>query len=354
LTEAVFAQSRPTMRDVAARAKVSLKTVSRVVNGESGVSPRLARRVLAACEGLDYRHNHSASTLRRSNGRSATIGVVLEDVANPFSSALHRAIEDVAVQRGVLVLAGSSDEDEDRERRLVFAFASRRVDGLIIQPSSHDHRYLLTERKAGTALVFVDRPPASIEADAVVTDNADGVRRGVQHLAEHGHRRIGYLGDTHTIATAAERHQGYLDGLDNEKIAADERLIRLDLHGIEKAEAATIELLSQSNPPSALLTGQNLITIGAFRALRRLGLHNRIALLGFDDILLADLLEPGITVIAQDPAAIGRTAADVLFRRLDGDRSPPQSQTVLTRMITRGSGEIRPSPPGGDGRGGTA
>ena len=330
------------MRDVAAQARVSLKTVSRVVNGESGVSPRLARRVLAACERLDYRHNHTASTLRRSNRRSATIGVVLEDVSNPFSSALHRAIEDVAVQRGVLVLAGSSDEDEDRERRLVLAFASRRVDGLIIQPSSHDHRYLLTERKAGTALVFVDRPPASIEADAVLTDNAAGVRRGVQHLVAHGHRRIGYLGDTHTIATAADRHRGYLDGLVNQRIEADERLIRLDLHGIEKAEAATRELLEQSNPPSALLTGQNLITIGAFRALRRMGLHQRIALLGFDDILLADLLEPGITVIAQDPAGIGRMAADVLFRRLDGDRSPAQSHTVPTRMITRGSGEIPP------------
>ncbi len=330
------------MRDVAAQARVSLKTVSRVVNGESGVSPRLARRVLAACERLDYRHNHTASTLRRSNRRSATIGVVLEDVANPFSSALHRAIEDVAAPRGVLVLAGSSDEDEDRERRLVFAFASRRVDGLIIQPSSHDHRYLLTERKAGTALVFVDRPPASIEADAVVTNNAAGVRRGIQHLVAHGHRRIGYLGDTHTIATAAERHRGYLEELANQNIDPDERLIRLDLRGIERAEAAVTDLLQEQHPPTALLTGQNLITIGAFRALRRMGLHQRIALLGFDDILLADLLEPGITVIAQDPAGIGRMAADVLFRRLDGDRSPAQSHTVPTRMITRGSGEIRP------------
>ena len=330
------------MRDVAARAKVSLKTVSRVVNGESGVSPRLAKRVMAACERLDYRHNHTASTLRRSNGRSATIGVVLEDVANPFSSALHRAIEDVAVQRGVLVLAGSSDEDEDRELKLVYAFASRRVDGLIIQPSSHDHRYLQTERRAGTAIVFVDRPPRSLDADAVVTDNAAGVRRGVQHLVAHGHRRIAYLGDTHTIATAAERHQGYLEELAHQGIEPDATLIRLDLRGFEKAEAAVTELLNGPHPPTALLTGQNLITIGAFRALRRMGLHRRIALLGFDDILLADLLEPGITVIAQDPAAIGLMAADVLFRRLDGDRSPAKSFTVPTRMIQRGSGEIRP------------
>jgi LacI family transcriptional regulator, galactose operon repressor len=330
------------MREVAALAKVSIKTVSRVVNGESGVSDGLIKRVMAASERLNYRHNLTASSLRRSDGRSATIGVVLEDVANPFSSALHRSIEDVAVTRGVLVLAGSSDEDEDRERKLVSAFASRRVDGLIIQPSSHDHSYLLTERNAGTAIVFVDRPPAFFDADTVLTDNSAGVRRGIRHLLELGHRRIAYLGDMRKIATAADRYRGYLDELADQKVEADERLVRLDLRGIEKSEAAVMELLGHSKPPTALFTGQNLITIGAFRALRHLGLHQRVALIGFDDILLADLLEPGITVIAQDPAAIGRTAAQVLFRRLDGDRSPSEHQVVLTRMITRGSGEIAP------------
>jgi LacI family transcriptional regulator len=330
------------MRDVAALAKVSIKTVSRVVNGESGVSPRLARRVMAASDRLNYRHNMPASSLRRSDGRSATIGVVLEDVANPFASALHRSIEDIAVQRGVLVLAGSSDEDADRERQLVSAFASRRVDGLIIQPSSHDHSYLLTERKAGTAIVFVDRPPAFLDADTVLTDNAAGVRRGVRQLVTLGHRRIGYLGDLHTIHTAAERHQGYVAELAEHGIEVDETIVRLDLRGIEKAEAAVTEMFGAPTPPTAIFTGQNLITIGAFRALRRLGLHKKVALIGFDDILLADLLEPGITVIAQDPAGIGRTAAEVLFRRLDGDRSPSQHKVVLTRMIARGSGEIRP------------
>jgi LacI family transcriptional regulator len=330
------------MREVAALAKVSIKTVSRVVNGESGVSPRLARQVMAASERLNYRHNLTASSLRRSDGRSATIGVVLEDVANPFSSALNRSIEDVAVERGVLVLVGSSDEDEDRERKLVSAFASRRVDGLIIQPSGHDHSYLVTERQAGTAIVFVDRPPAFFDADTVLTDNAAGVRRGVRHLIEQGHRRIGYLGDLHKIATAAERHRGYLEELQDQGIEADQSLVRLDLRGIEMAEAAVIELLGMPRPPTALLTGQNLLTIGAFRALRRLELHQRVALIGFDDILLADLLQPGITVIAQDPAAIGRTAAQMLFRRLDGDRSPSEHSVVVTRIISRGSGEIAP------------
>src|SRR4029077_7596532 len=239
-----------TMRAVAALAKVRIKTVSRVVNREPGVSPALARRVLSACERLDYSHSLTASSLRRSDGRSATIGVVLEDVANPFSSALHRSIEDVAVQRGVLVLAGSSDEDEDRERQLVAAFASRRVDGLIIQPSSHNHGYLLTERKAGTAIVFVDRPPSFLDADTVLTDNAAGVRRGVHHLVAQGHVRIGYLGDMRSIATAAERYRGYAEELAEQKIELDERIVRLDLNGIDKAESAANELLTSKHPPT--------------------------------------------------------------------------------------------------------
>src|SRR5437763_3615770 len=230
------------MRDVAALAKVSIKTVSRVVNAEAGVSPSLVRRVMAAAERLDYRHNMTASSLRRSNGRSATIGVVLEDVANPFSSALHRSIEDVAVLRGVLVLAGSSDEDEEREQQLVSAFASRRVDGLIIQPSSHDHSYLQAERKAGTAVVFVDRPPSFLDADTVLTDNAAGIRQAVRHLLDHGHLRIAYLGDLHSIATAAERHQGYVEELAEHNIAVEKHPVRLDLRGSEKAQAAAGEI----------------------------------------------------------------------------------------------------------------
>ncbi len=330
------------MREVAAAARVSIKTVSRVVNGERGVTPRLSERVAAAVERVGYRHNLTASSLRRTDGRSASIGVVLEDVANPFSSALHRSIQDVAVARGVLVFAGSSDEDENRERELVAAFTSRRVDGLIILPASRDHSYLLQERRAGTAIVFVDRPPGFFDADTVLADNTKGVRVGIRHLVSHGHRRIGYLGDLHTIATAADRHRGYAEETAEQKLDADDRLVRLDVRGTEDAEAAVGDLFKMEEPPTALFTGQNLITIGACRALRRLKLHQRIALVGFDDILLADLLEPGITVIAQDPAAIGRIAAELLFRRLDGDPSPSEHHVVPTRMITRGSGEIRP------------
>ncbi len=334
------AGGRPTMREVAALAGVSLKTVSRVINAEPAVSENVRSRVVAAIQRLDYRHNHAASSLRRSDRKSSTIGVLLEDVANPFSSALHREIEDVALQRGVLVLAGSSDEDEAREQQLIAAFTSRRVDGLIIVPASHDHSYLLSERRAGTSMVFVDRPPAFLDADSVLTDNQAGARHAVAHLVAHGHRRIGYLGDLMTITTAAERYRGYEEELAAAGIAIDPQLVRLNVHGIEKADVAAVELLNRPQPPTALFTSQNLLTMGAGRALHRLDLHHRIALVGFDDVLLADLLEPGITVIAQDPSTMGRKAAAQLFRRIDGDRSPSVHLVVPTRLITRGSGEI--------------
>jgi len=328
------------MREVAALAGVSLKTVSRVINAEPAVSDDVRSRVVGAIQRLDYRHDHAASSLRRSDRKTSTIGVLLEDVANPFSSALHREIEDVALRRGVLVLAGSSDEDEAREQQLIAAFTSRRVDGLIIVPASHDHSYLLNERRAGTSMVFVDRPPAFLDADSILTDNQAGARQGVAHLIARGHRRIGYLGDLMTITTAADRHQGYEQELATARIAIDPLLVRLNVHGIDRADAATVELLNLPEPPSALFTSQNLLTIGASRALHRLDLHHRIALVGFDDVLLADLLDPGITVIAQDPSTMGRKAAEQLFRRIDGDQSPSAHLVVPTRLITRGSGEI--------------
>jgi LacI family transcriptional regulator len=335
-------QSRPTMREVAALAGVSLKTVSRVINAEPAVSDDLAARVRGAIERLDYRHNRTASNLRRSDGRSAAIGLLLEDVANPFSSTLHREIENVALRRGVLVFAGSSDEDAARERSLLAEFTSRRVDGLIIVPASHDHSYLLSERRAGTAMVFVDRPAAFLDADTVLSDNQGGTREGIAHLIAQGHRRIGYLGDLQTIATAAWRYQGYASELAGQGMDVDPRLVRLDLRGIERAEAAAGALLSMSPPPTALFTGQNLLTIGAYRALRRLDLDHSVALVGFDDFLLADLLEPAITVVAQDAAALGRAAAELLFRRIDGDRSPSVHEVIPTRLIARGSGELSP------------
>ena len=328
------------MRDVAALAGVGLKTVSRVVNGEANVSAEMRARVQAAIEQLDYRQDINASHLRRLGRKTATIGLVLEDVSNPFSSALHRAIEDRTRERGVMLFTGSCDEDPDRERELIGTFRARRVDGIVVVPASPDHRYLLPEQRARTPLVFVDRQARCINADSVTSDNVGGAEQAVLHLAAVGHRRIAFLGDALEIQTAADRLRGYGLGLAALGVDQDPAIVRTGLRSVDAAALAARELLRAPNPPTALFTAQNLITIGALHALRNLGREHTTALVGFDDVELADLLEPAVTVVAQDPASMGRAAADILFRRLDGDDSPPEHVVIDVELIVRGSGEI--------------
>jgi LacI family transcriptional regulator len=328
------------MRDVAALSGVSIKTVSRVVNNEPGVSPDLIDRVNDAARKLDYQRDLTASALRRSDGKSQTLGLLLENVANPFSSALHRAIEDEVHKHGMTVFAGSVDEDPARERDFVAAFIARRVDGLIIVPTGDDQSYLARELRSGTPAVFVDRPPALLDADSVVTDNVGGARDALRHLINHGHRRIAYLGDLRTIVTAGERLAGYRAAHEDAGLLVDPLLVLQDIRTSEQADLTVTELMSRSHPPTALFSGQNLVTIGAVRALRRLGLHRDVAIVGFDDIPLAELLDPALTLVAQDVVGLGSRATQLLFDRLGGSVAPSRRVVLPPTLTIRGSGEI--------------
>jgi LacI family transcriptional regulator, galactose operon repressor len=330
------------MKEVATLAGVSLATVSRVVNDDGKVRPDLAEKVREAVALLGYRRDLTATNLRRADRQSASLGLVFDDVANPFHASLLRGVESVARTRGVLPLVGSSDEDPARERELAEAFLSRRVDGLIVVPAGRDHSYLRAEREAGVALVFVDRPPAFIDADCVLSDNAGGASAATAHLIERGHRRIGFLGDRTHIFTAAERLRGYREALSGHGIPYDPSLVRMDLHESAAASAAVAELMEGDQPPTALFSAQNLITIGTVQRLRALGLHREVAVVGFDDLTLADAVEPGLTVVAQDPHELGRLTAELLFARLDGDNGPTRRVEVPTTLIERGSGELVP------------
>ncbi|MCW6005922.1 LacI family transcriptional regulator [Micromonospora sp. CPCC 205371] len=350
MTESAAApRGRPTLRDVALLAGVSTKTASRVVTGEGGVTAAKVAAVQDAVAKLGYRPNFTASSLRRANGRTAAIAAVLEDVSNPFSSALHRALEDVARERDVMIFAGSVDEDPARERALIHAFTTRQADALVVVPASDNQRYLAGEVNAGTPVVFVDRPPVGIDVDAVLVDNHAGAAQAVHHLVAHGHRDVAFLGDLLSIATARQRFQGYKEALSDHGIRPSAEHIAHDLHAEANAEAAARRMLTGEAPPTALFTAQNLVTIGALRALRSLGLHERVALVGFDDFPLADLLQPPVTVVAQDPSAMGRLAASLIFRRLDGETWPPTTHHVPTRLIARGSGEIPGPHPAAEG-----
>lgn len=330
------------MRHVAALAGVGIKTVSRVINGEPNVSEATIERVRTAAQSLNYQPDLHAGNLRRSGRKTQTLGLLVGSVANPFSGAVHRAVEDAAAGRGIAVFASSLDDDPLRERGIVSAFLRRRVDGLILTTVTKDQGYLQPEQEHGTPLVFVDRTPVGIQADAVVSDNLAGAALATRHLIEHGHRKLAYLGDQPEIQTARARRRGFFDELGRAGIATSDIPAIDGLRDEDSARAAVNALLDSASPPTAIFSSQNLVTIGTIRALKEHGMQHSIALVGFDDVALADLLEPGITVIAQNAQRIGELAAERIFARLDDDDTPEQTYVVPTELVVRGSGEIRP------------
>jgi len=188
-------------------------------------------------------------------------------------------------------------------------------------------------------VVFLDRPAGDVVADTVLVDNIGGTIEAVSHLAAHGHRRIAFLGDAPDIFTANERLRGYREGCVRSGVGYQEDLVVMGPHDERSIAAALHRLRGFREPPTALVTGNNRITVYVLRALA--GSVDRPALVGFDDFELADLLSPPVSVIAHDASALGKAAGDLLFARLDGDSSPPRRVVLPVRLVPRGSGEVR-------------
>lgn len=328
------------MHDVARVAQVSLKTVSRVVNGEPGVRPETAQRVLAAIDELGFRRNDLARGLRRGSG-SATIGLIIGDLANPFYSRIARAVERRAHEEGTLLITGSSDEDPRQERELAGNLLTRRVNGLLVVPAGGDHGWLSREMSRGVHVVYLDRPANGNAADTVLFDNVGGARAAVEHLIASGHRRIAIVGDSPILFTVQERFAGYRAALRAAGLPLDPRLVRLGPQRPAGAERVMAELLAMDEPPDAVFTTNNRMTVGVLHGLWAAGCA--LGLVGFDDFELADLL--GITVMAGDAAAMGRHGADLLFSRLGGDGGSPKRIALPPALIDRGSGVRIPSMP---------
>lgn len=323
------------MMDVAQRAGVSLKTVSRVINAEAGVTAATAARVTEAIAKLGFERNDLARSLRQG-GVSATLGLIIEDVANPFYSAVAQAVEAAARDRGFLLITASAREDAERERELVGALLRRRVDALLVVPAGPDHRYISTAART----VFLDRPPRGIESDTVLLDNRGGARRAAEHLIAHGHTRIACVADAAELYTAGERLAGYRAALSAAGLEEDAALVVSGNRDSGAAQAAVEHLLGlpDKRRPTAIFAANNRNTIGALHALAER--ERPVALVGFDDFELADLL--GTTVVRADPWRLGEQAAALAFGRLDGDDRPPLRITVPTELIVRGSGELAP------------
>ena len=327
------------MQDIATLVGVSTKSVSRVLNDEGGASPQTTERILAAARELGFRRNDLARDLARGL-RTDTVGLVLRHSSTRFYENLIRGVDEVAQDHGALVLTAGSHTPE-RERATLLALSSRRVDGLLIVPVGDDQAYLRQEQASGLPLVFVDRPPVGVAADAVLTDDRAGGRSATEHLLIGGHRRIGVVGAAAHVHTVVERVAGYQDAVRSAGLPVDPTLCRLGVDTPEDARDAVSGLLGAADPPTALFTLNSVATIGALRALAAAGASRSVALVGYDDFDTADLLDPPVTVIAHDVVEMGRRAASRLFARVAGEAGPPVTDLLPTTLVPRGSGEIR-------------
>lgn len=330
--------SRPTLRQVAELSGVSLKTASRVFNGEQYVAPQTAARVRDAAQRLGFRPNTIARELR-AGARSSLVGLIIGDVANPFYARIARGAERRLRGAGLRLITASSDEDPVLERALVSDLLERRVSALLIVTCGSEHEYLRAERNLGTPLAFLDRAPHDIDADTVLLDNHGGITDAVQHLLSHGHRRIGLVGDLSRLPTHRARIAAFEQAVTEAGIADWRAYVRDESHDADSAQEAVRDLLALPVPPTALVTTNNRITTGALRELRG---HGRPpALIGFDDFDLADLLD--VTVIGHDPERMGELGAELLLERLAGGRDPARRVLMPTRLVARGSGERVPA-----------
>lgn len=318
------------MVDVAREAGVALKTVSRVVNDEPGVSPATAERVNRAIARLRYRRNDLARRLR-SHAPTATIGLVVEDLTDPRSAAILGGVEDVVRELGWLVVAAGCGQDPAREHRLVAAMVERQVDGLLVAPAADDHRYLRTEVRRGTPVAFLDRPPGGIEADTVLLDDRVGAREGVAALLRAGHRRVGVVGGSPS-GPATHRLAGWRDALGT---TADQALVRLRVSGVAEAEAAAGALLAGAGPPTALFALDARLAAGVVRAAAAAG---AVDVLVFGRLALADLLPLSVWVIDYDAGELGRRGAELLLDRLDGNAGPARRVVVPTALVPPATG----------------
>ncbi|MEO3766243.1 LacI family DNA-binding transcriptional regulator [Streptomyces sp. B8F3] len=329
----------PTMRDVAHRAGVSTMTVSRVLKRDARVSEDTRSRVLAAVDALGYRLNATARSLRL--GGSGMIGLIVTNLANPFYSRLALGVQEVASQHGLSMLLSNTGEELDRERGLVEDLASRQVAGMIVVPAGGSHSHLTPAALRDMPVVLASRPPSGMEADCVLVDDFGGARDATARLLAAGHRRIGFLGNPPAIHTGAERYRGYRAAHEAAGLDPDDGLVRRGLTDVATAERAARGLLAPGGAPgsgaapTALFCTNNRLTQGAIRAVRALELP--VALAGFDDFDLADVLGMPLTIVSYDADEMGRQAARLLVDRINGGpaASWPPRRTVLPTHVIR-------------------
>lgn len=333
-----------TMREVAARAGVSGKTVSRVINGDRYVSADVRQRVEQAIADLAYVPNMLSQVFR--SGRDTAIGVAVPDIADGFFAAVIQSVETVARSREIAVLVTSLGQEPAGEQPSVEALLRRSVAGLVLAPVSADQSYL-QPWLAATRVVFVDRPPQRLTADSVVEDDVGGAQAAVRHLLDGGHRRIAFLGNAGAVVTTQRRLLGYRQALAMAGVPADPELQFLYSDDPAGVAGDLLGLMSKKTVSAVFSSNSQASTVLIPKIARFL--RDGLGFVSFGDFPMADALQPAISVVRQDPAAIGQLAADRLFRQIDeGAERSGQALVLPVSLVVRdrASSPFIPASPG--------
>jgi LacI family transcriptional regulator len=331
------AVAKTILRDVAEVAGVSLRTASRVLNEDPRVAIATRARVQQAMRDLKFTPDAMARSLR--SGTDTAVGMVVESVADPFFSAMVAAVEQAESTSGKSVLVASTHGDPARERDVVAHMLTRRVSGMLLAPTADDHAWLDTR----TPLVLVDRAARGLDTDVVGIDDEAAAADAVDHLVAHGHRRIAYISDQPLVPTSRARLAGYRRAMAAHGLDVEPRLVRADCPDGAAAAAATRDLLSRkdSGAPTAVFSADTRCSLGVVPTLHAMG-RTDVALVSFGDFAMADLLQPGVTVVDHSAEAVGAAAAARLAERIANPGLPATTIHVPVRLIPRGSGELRP------------
>jgi len=333
-------QQRATLEDVARLAGVSSKTVSRVFTHRDLVAPETVERVLGAAKRLRFRPNPLARNLRRG-GPTNTIGFIMGELNNPFYYKLAAGIERELSAHGFSLVVATTDDTAEGEERVADALLGQRLGALLLIPVADDQSYLEGERHLGTPVIAIDRPARNLVADSIVLENHRGVFDATTRLLERGHRRIGYICNPASVYTQVERLRGYRDALAAYGIRDSSAWERLEDDLSRPADSLIADLLDRDDAPTAIITGNNRVTIGALRVLRDLHDDGRTALIGFDDFDTADVL--GVTVVSYDPLALGKAAATLAIERMQDPAGFTRQLEMPTWIVERGTGERTPA-----------
>ncbi len=328
---------QPSIDDVAKRAGVSTATVSHVLNGTRVVSQHTRSRVMAAARDLTYNPSAIARSLKTKT--TGTIGVVLSDVRNPFSTAVLRGIEDVTSKEGRNVILCNSDESEEKAETYLRVLLAKRIDGLILASPGHVSDSLDTFLAMGIPVVLIDRLVSGRSLPFVGINNVEGARQAVQHLLDDGHRRIGVITGLERVSTSVERLRGYESALRGGGLEIDPVLVKKGYSSVDGGGEATRELLMLSHPPTAIFTSNNFMTLGAIKTFRELGVGcpDQIALFGFDDHEWAVIFSPPVSVVRQPTYELGTTAAEMLLHAIRGGNHAASPVLLDTTLVIRQS-----------------